>query len=188
MTWLNPWHLKLAAAALQDGGVVAYATEAVFGLGCDPQDAAAVLRVLELKQRPARKGLILIAADAAQLAPYVLPFDAAMRARLAGSWPGPHTWVVPARPELSTLVRGEHETVAVRVSAHPQVQALCREFGGALVSTSANRAGTKPARTPFAVRRAFGEALDYVLPGAVGGAAKPTTIRDARTGAVLRPA
>jgi L-threonylcarbamoyladenylate synthase len=107
---------------------------------------------------------------------------------MAGTWPGPNTWVVPARPELSTLVRGEHDTVAVRVSAHPQVQALCRAFGGALVSTSANLAGARPARTPLEVRQAFGDALDYVLPGAVGGARKPTTIRDARTGAVLRPA
>ncbi|MBI2381813.1 MAG: Sua5/YciO/YrdC/YwlC family protein [Gammaproteobacteria bacterium] len=188
MTWLNTWHIHRAVRALERGGVVAYATEAVFGLGCDPEDELAVLRVLELKRRPAHKGLILIAADEAQLAPYVQPFTAEMRGRMAGSWPGPNTWVVPARPSLSRLVRGEHDTVAVRVSAHPQVQALCLAFGGALVSTSANRAGLRPARTPFAVRQAFGDELDYLLPGAVGAARKPTTIRDALSGAVLRPA
>lgn len=186
MTWLNPWHLSRAAEAIHGGGVIAYATEAVFGLGCDPADEAALAHLLALKVRPPEKGLILIAADVGQLAAYIEPFDAETWARIAPTWPGPNTWVVPAKASLSRLVTGNRDTVAVRVTAHPQVRALCQAYGGAIVSTSANRSGEKPARTVFAVRRAFGDSLDYVLPGAVGSRPRPSVIRDARTGAVLR--
>lgn len=188
MSWINPWHVHLAARALHDGGVIAYATEAVFGLGCDPRDENALRYLLALKQRPAHKGLILIAASPEQLFPYIETLTHEMWARMASTWPGPNTWVVPARKRLSTLVRGEHTTVAVRVSAHPQVRALCQAYGGAIVSTSANRSGVAPTRTSFQVRSTFGDALDYILPGAVGASRKPSQIRDVRTGTILRPA
>ncbi|HEX7915398.1 L-threonylcarbamoyladenylate synthase, partial [Rudaea sp.] len=135
--------LDTAVAALRAGGVIAYPTEAVFGLGCDPHDEAAVARVFELKQRPPAQGVLLIAADFAQVEKYIdlerLPTEALARAR--ASWPGPYTWVFPrseATPEW--LARG-HAGIALRVTAHPLAAALCRAFGGALVSTSANRHG-----------------------------------------------
>lgn len=171
---------------VRHGGIIAYPTESVFGLGCDPLRLDTVVRLLQLKQRPAAKGLILIASDLEQLLPFLQPLDAACRERVLATWPGPVTWLLPARPETPTLLRGEHDTLAVRVTAHPLAAALCRACGTALVSTSANLGGRPPARSALAVRRTFGEAIDYVLPGEAGGA-PVTEIRDARSGAIVRP-
>lgn len=178
--------LKHAADVIHDGGIVAYPTEAVYGLGCDPRDEHAVRRLLALKQRPEDKGLILIAADIAQLTPWLGPLDADSRRRCEASWPGAATWVVPARADTSALLTGGRDTLAVRVTAHPVAAALCRTCGHALVSTSANRSGAPPLRNAQAVEEAFGADVELVLAGEVGGAARPTPIRDARTGAVLR--
>lgn len=175
-------------AALRRGGVVAYPTEAVWGLGCDPRDEAATLRLLALKQREVEKGLILIAADEAQLAPFVdMPaLDAAQRDAVRASWPGPHTWIVPASPGARRWITGAHAGIAVRVSAHPVVIELCNAFGGALVSTSANRAGQPAARSIAELDPRIVAAVDAVAGGETGGLLRPTDIRDARTGAVLR--
>lgn len=181
----SPLELAEAVAALRRGQVIAYPTEAVWGLGCDPFDAAAVQRVLALKGRAEAKGLILIAADLAQVESWLGALSAPQKAAVFATWPGPYTWVVPA-PDAPRWLRGEHDSLAIRVSAHPGVQALCRAWGGPLVSTSANRSGEAPLATPAALREAFGEGLGYVLPGALGGDAKPSEIRDAVTGAVLR--
>jgi len=180
--------LDTAVAALRSGGVIAYPTEAVFGLGCDPHNEAAVTRVFELKQRPPMQGVLLIAADFAQVEKYIdlarMPTEALARTR--ASWPGPHTWVFPrsnATPEW--LARG-HAGIALRVTAHPLAAALCRAFGGALVSTSANRHGEPPARNAEAVQAAFGAEVAYILAGETGGLARPTPIRDAVTGEEIR--
>jgi L-threonylcarbamoyladenylate synthase len=184
----SPWHLRQAVRTLRHGGIIAYPTEAVFGLGCDPLDPDAVQRLLSLKQRPATKGLILIASRWEQLQPYLLPLGAARQRRLFRTWPGPHTWLLPCRAETPYWLRGHHDKLAVRISAHPTVVALCNAWGGALVSTSANRCGRPPARSALRVRQQFGDRLDYLLPGALGGLARPTPIRDGVSGAILRPA
>ncbi len=180
--------LRAAARAVRAGGIIAYPTEAVFGLGCDPRDERAVLRLLALKRRPARKGLILIAADFAQIEPFLEPLSPADQSRLAATWPGPHTWLIPARPATPRWLRGRHDTLAVRVTAHPLAAALCRICGHPLVSTSANLSGRPPARTALAVRRQLGRHLDHVLAGPTGGAAKPTEIRELRSGKRVRGA
>ena len=177
-----------AAQVLREGGVIAYATEAVFGLGCDPQNAHAIERLLHLKQRAPHKGLILIAATEQQLHPYLAlaRIDATMWQRVRASWPGPVTWLLPAAEQVSGLLRGEHATLAVRVSAHPQVCVLCDAFGGALVSTSANLSNQSPARTVDEVRTQFDEQLDLILIGETSGATKPSEIRDAATANIVR--
>ena len=176
------------AAALQRGGLVAYPTEAVWGLGCDPRIEAATLRLLALKQREVEKGLILIAADEEQLAPFIdmAALDAAQRDAVRATWPGPHTWIVPASNEAPRWITGRHAGIAVRVSAHPQVVALCNAFGGALVSTSANLAGEPAAHAIDQLDPRVVERVDAVLAGETGGLARPTDIRDARTGAAIR--
>jgi L-threonylcarbamoyladenylate synthase len=179
--------IERAARAARRGGVIAYPTEGVWGLGCDPFDAVAVRRLLVLKQREEHKGLILVAGEIAQLMPYLRLLDEARRAAVLASWPGPVTWVVPAPPEIPGWVRGRHPGVALRVSDHPQVRALCRAFGGPLVSTSANPAGRPPALTELRVRQYFRAQLDCILPGALGTRGRPSVIRDARHGRVLRP-
>ncbi|HKK04385.1 MAG TPA: L-threonylcarbamoyladenylate synthase [Gammaproteobacteria bacterium] len=176
-----------AADVLRSGGVVAYPTEAVYGLGCDPHNEAAVQRILDLKGRGRAQGMILIAADFEQIASYI-DVDTATAERLRASWPGPITWVVAARPEVPEWIRGEHPSVAVRVTDHAASAALCRAFGGALVSTSANRSGEPPARSAADVAAAFGDGVDFIIDAPVGGRERPSEIRDAATGRVLRPA
>lgn len=183
---MSPFRLRLAARVLRGGGVVAYPTEGVYGLGCDPLDPHAVQRVLDLKGRSARKGLILIAADYAQVRPFLQPPPKALARRLRDDWPGPVTWVLPASPAVPGWVTGGRDTLAVRVTAHPLAASLCRGFGRALVSTSANRSGGRPARSALAVRRLFGESVDLILHGPLGGLRGPTPIRDGTTGSLLR--
>ncbi|MGH8670695.1 MAG: L-threonylcarbamoyladenylate synthase [Burkholderiales bacterium] len=172
-------------AHLQRGGVIAYATESCFGLGCDPRNQHALTRLLLLKGRPKRKGLILVAADLSQLARYIAPLGPAQREILMQSWPGPHTWLVPVRHGVSPLLRGRHTCIAVRVTAHPDSIALCRSMRSALVSTSANRAGLKPLRSYRACVKSFGNQV-LVIPGRIGIRKTPSTIRDLVSGKTLR--
>lgn len=183
---LSGFRLRRYAALLGAGGVIAYPTEAVYGLGCDPQRHDAVARLLDLKGRSARKGLILIAAEPAWFSEYIAPIGEEVAARMTASWPGPVTWVLPAAAGVPAWLTGGRGTIALRVTAHPVAGALCRAFGGALVSTSANRAGGVPARTALRTRLLFGPHLDAVVPGKIGELDRPTRIIDARSGAVLR--
>lgn len=187
MNGLDNEAIRRTARIIRDGGIVAYPTEAVYGLGCDPSNETAVARLLKLKQRDPDKGLILVAADLVQLNAYIEPLLQTMYARVVGTWPGPVTWVVPARRLTSKLLRGSHDTLAVRVTAHPITAALCREAQTALVSTSANRATEAPTKNSEAVRNIFGDSIDFILEGSLGEAENPTEIRDAATGAIIRP-
>ena len=177
-----------AADVLRRGGVLAYPTEAVFGLGCDPHDPLAFQRVFELKQRPPARGVLLIAATFAQVERYIAR-DAVPAARMdeiRASWPGPNTWVFPRASGVPAWIAGEHPGIALRVTAHAPAAALCRAFGGALVSTSANPHGTPPARDLDVLESYFCGALDGVLAAPLGGQSSPTVIRDALTGVIIR--
>lgn len=182
------WRLREAARCIDGGGIVAYPTEAVYGLGCDPYNAAAAVRLLELKQRPIDQGLILIGARKRHIAPFVASLGKSMRARIDKTWPGPYTWLLPAAPDTPYWIRGDHQTVAVRITAHPIAAALCDAVGGALVSTSANRHGRAPARSALQARLQFGGHIDCIVCGAVGPQRRPTEIRDATSGRIVRPA
>ena len=183
-----PTPIQEAARVLRQGGVIAYPTEAVWGLGCDPDDEAAVLRLLAIKQRDVAKGLILAAADVAQFDAWLdwSALDAAQAAQVRASWPGPHTWIVPALARVPRWITGQHAGVAARVSAHPQVAALSLALGKPLVSTSANLAGAPAAFARGELDPAVLALVDAVCEGETGGLAAPTAIRDARTGHVLR--
>jgi L-threonylcarbamoyladenylate synthase len=180
--------IRQAANILWQGGVIAYATEGVWGLGCLPQNLEAIQRILDIKQRAADKGLILVAAQAAQLEPYLAPIHDQAWKRMMASWPGPVTWVVPAASWVPAPITGGRKTVAVRVSAHPVVRGLCKAADSALVSTSANRSGKHPARSALEARMGFGLLVDDIVPGKIGASAGPTEIRDALSGKVLRKA
>lgn len=190
MASLSSIHVDTAVAALKQGGIIAYPTEAVWGLGCDPFSQQAVLKLLALKQRPMDKGLIIIAANVEQVDPYLQLLSSQERERVIETWQNskqPTTWVVPVSPDFPQWVRGEHLSVAIRVSAHPPVQALCSAFGGAIISTSANITGQPTALTSEQIVTIFADGIDYILPASLGGQKNPSQIRDARTGAVLRP-
>ncbi|MBA2779367.1 L-threonylcarbamoyladenylate synthase [Billgrantia kenyensis] len=178
--------LEAAVAALRAGGVIAYPTEGVWGLGCDPDNDEAVAHLLRLKQRDPAKGLILVAASIGQFAPWLEGLAPELHAPLVASWPGPNTWLVPDNGRTHALVRGGHDCVALRVSDHPGVTALCQAFGGPIVSTSANKASEPSAMSAEEVSETFGDELDAILEGELGGLKRPSTIRDLRTGQVLR--
>lgn len=181
----SPADLQTAVRILRAGEVIAYPTEAVWGLGCDPFREDAVRRVLDLKQRSEAKGLIIIAASLAQIDPWLGALSPAQKAAVLATCPGPYTWIVPAA-DAPAWLRGDHDSLALRVSAHPGVQALCEAWGGPLVSTSANLSGQEPAPDVAALQQQFGAGLGYILPGRLGGDARPSEIRDAVTGIVLR--
>ena len=177
-----------AVAVLRRGGVIAYPTEGVWGLGCDPLDEAAVRRLLALKRRPVDKGLILVASSPAQLDAWAdwaaLPPE--RRDATLASWPGPHTWIVPAKANAPRWITGDHDGVAVRISAHPVVVALCAAFGGAIVSTSANRTAEPAPRARAELAAGIAAGVDAIVAGETTGLAQPTAIRDARDGTILR--
>lgn len=181
-------NIPSSVALLIRGGVLAYPTEAVWGLGCDPFSETAVHRLLALKDRPVEKGMILIAGALSQL-DGLLDWSTLPSGRLEqvhASWPGPNTWIVPASARVPRWITGMHTGVAVRVSAHPVVVALCAAFGGPLVSTSANPAGAPPPATLAALDPALRDSLDGIVAGETGGLSRPTVIRDALSGEVLR--
>lgn len=177
-----------AAALLHAGGVLAYPTEGVFGFGCDPHDRNAFERLFALKGRPATQGVLLIAATVAQVEPYIdlVRVPVHVLAEVKASWPGPHTWVFPRGPDVPDWIAGAHDGIALRVTAHPPTAALCRAFGAPIVSTSANPHGEPPARDLDTLDRWFGDRLDGALDAPLGGLGRPTIIRDALSGAIIR--
>lgn len=182
---MTPFILRQAAHDIHQGGVIAYPTEAVFGLGCDPLNADAVYRILEIKQRPVHKGLILIAASFSQLEPFVDASDRKLCQRAFDSWPGANTWLFPVTSATPYWLTGDHDTLAVRVTAHPLARALCLQSRTPLVSTSANRSRQQPARTALECRlRCPG--VDRIVHGRVNREARPSVIRDLRSGQTIR--
>ena len=177
--------LRRAGRLIRQGGVVAYPTEAVYGLGCDPGNEDALQRILAIKGRPVRAGFILIAATLDQLDGWIAP-TAAERSRLLSGTRQPVTWVVRAGPRAGRILTGGRATLAVRVTGHPVAAALCLAAKVPLVSTSANRHGRPSAHSALEVRRWLGARLDLVVPGPTGGHPRPTEIRLASTGTVLR--
>lgn len=175
-----------AAARLRESGVILHATEGVWGLACDAFDEAAVARLLSLKQRPVSKGLIVIGASEVEFGPELAALGSSERSAVLESWPGAVTWLVPNK-QFPRWITGGRTTVAVRVPGHPQARALCAEFGGPLVSTSANPGGRPPALTALTARGYFPRQVDYLLPGDVIRPGISSSIRDL-SGAVLRGA
>ena len=178
--------LQLAADTIHSGGVIAYPTESCFGLGCDPGNTDALRRILRIKRRSAAKGLIVIAENMRQLTPLVATWEVKYFEQVTKSWPGPFTWLLPASARVSPLLRGEFDTLALRVTAHRPAAKLCRAARISIVSTSANRAGKPMLRSAEAVAREFGDELDFILSGRIGDSTRPSTIRDAQTGGLIR--
>jgi len=176
--------ISRAADTLLGGGIIAYPTEGVFGLGCMPDDAGAIVRLLRIKRRDPGKGLILIASHKAQLQNW-LATDAD---RLADPDPShPTTWIATASDHVLSLVRGDHATIAVRLITNPTAAALCAAVESPIISTSANLSGEAVARNRFVLRRKFGACVDYIVPGECGPASGPSEIRDLATGNTVRP-
>jgi L-threonylcarbamoyladenylate synthase len=172
-------------AHLHRGGLIAYPTESCYGLGCDPLNSWAVRKLVRLKGRPVCKGLILIADRFERFRPFVQPLCATDLARVMRTWPGPVSWILPARRRAPWL-RGANPGLAVRVTAHPAAAQLCHDLGTALVSTSANKSGGPPAKTARECRKIFGAQV-WVLGGRIGKRKRPSTLIDLHSGKILRP-
>ncbi|MCZ6829430.1 MAG: Sua5/YciO/YrdC/YwlC family protein [Gammaproteobacteria bacterium] len=181
------FRVRIAASVVASDGVIAYPTEAVWGLGCNPWSEVAVRRLLRLKARPESKGLILVAASMQQFDWLLHDLPLAQKSRLQLSWPGATTWLVPHHNRVPAWISGANNSVALRVSSHPRVQALCAAINSPIVSTSANLSGRREARHLFQVYQQFGGGLDYVLSGSLGGNIRPSTIRDLLTDTLVRP-
>lgn len=175
-----------AVSTLRSGGVIAYPTEYCFGLGCDPRNERAIKRLLAIKERNRDQGVILVAANIQQVADYALLDNVPLLQQVKNSWPGPNTWILPTKPDVSNWVKGLHTSIAMRVSAHPVCQQLCQQFEHAIVSTSANRHGQDALLNVKDVRGEFADELDYIVDLEVGGAGRASTIRDAINGTLLR--
>ncbi|MFT6153898.1 MAG: L-threonylcarbamoyladenylate synthase [Bermanella sp.] len=180
------WPIYKAKHALETSGVIVYPTETVWGLGCDPFDEEALNRILDIKRRDAYKGLILVGANIQQFDFLLNDIAAEKRAELESRWPGPFTYLVPHKDMILPLVYGRFDTVAIRVSSHPMVQQLCKQFGGPIVSTSANYSGQPTVRNAVQARLLFGSQVDFILSGPVGLANGPSKIVDLETGRVIR--
>lgn len=183
---MKNWHIQQAVRVIKNGGVIAYPTEAVWGLGCDPGNWQAVDRLLALKKRNIEKGLILVAANINQFESYLTGLPDDLYQKLNSSWPGPITWLVPDLCYAPYWIKGKHASIALRVTDHPLVQQLCDDFSGPIVSTSANIASRMPAKSLLAVKKNFGSDLDYILPGKLGFLSKPTMIKDLTTDRIIR--
>ncbi|MDP2827163.1 MAG: Sua5/YciO/YrdC/YwlC family protein [Sulfuricellaceae bacterium] len=182
---LNAALVRKLRRHLKQGGVIAYPTESCYGLGCDPRNRRAVMRLLSIKGRPQSKGLILIGATFSQLKSYASPLNGEQWRQISPTWPGPVTWLLPAARSTPSWLSGHHASIAVRVTAHPLASRLCKSVNTALVSTSANRAGLKPARTYADCVKTFGNSV-LVVPGMTGKRRHPSTIMELTTGRKIR--
>lgn len=177
--------LHYAAQICRAGGIIAYPTESVYGLGCDPLDEDAVYRILELKQRPVEKGLILLADSLQKILPYI-DISTQQQTQLIQQTDKPTTWLVPASSATPFWIRGAHSKVAVRITSHTVAKKLCAQLPWPLVSTSANPAGKPPARNAMRVQQYFKNQIDMLISAPVNKQGSPSVIRDLETNQVMR--
>lgn len=185
--YTHHFRIRRAAQSLIQGGVVAYPTEAVWGLGCDPENARAVAKILALKNRDVDKGLILVGSGLAMFEPYLTLTTPSQRALMASTWPGPVTWLVPNNGLAPIWITGGQTSLAIRVTGHPVAAALSHLVGGPIVSTSANPQGLPAALSLTKIKAYFGNNIDAIASGLTGQNDKPSEIRDLLSGKIIRP-
>ncbi len=176
---MKPVNPNEALQYLVRGQIVAYPTEAVYGVGCDPFNQHAVEKILQLKHRSFRQGLIVLIGDWLQLDALIQPIAPEKMLKVQASWPGPTTWIFPKSAHVPLWISGEHDSVAVRMSAHPVARQLCQH--GPIVSTSANKSGEPPAKSIAELHVQFPQGVDVVVDGELGGAAQPSAVFDVLT-------
>lgn len=178
--------INQAVQVIKSGGIIAYPTEAVYGLGCDPFNQKAVLKLLQLKQRPIEAGLILVASHLQQVLPLIQPKHANDLARALKTWPGHFTWVFPKSKKVPNWVSGNHPSIAVRVSKHPVIVQLCEKLNAPLVSTSANISKHGTLTSINEIKDAFGAKIECYLDAPLGVEKTTSVITDAHTLEIIR--
>lgn len=178
--------IQTAVTALQQGQVIAYPTEAMYGLGCDPFCESALQRIITLKERPSAKGLIIVTDQWERVHTLTQPLTNEQYNVIFDSWPGHTTWLFPASDQAPSLIIGDHSTIAIRISAHPLVQDLCAAYGGPIVSTSANKHQQAPCLNASEVSATFGTDIDCIIDGPIGQAVSASRILHAQDGKQIR--
>jgi tRNA threonylcarbamoyl adenosine modification protein (Sua5/YciO/YrdC/YwlC family) len=177
----EPRKIQQAVAVLEKGGLIAYPTDTVYGLGCDLMNKGAIERLYSLKGMEKQKSLAFICHDLSDIAKYAVVDNWAYRI-LRRFLPGPYTFILPATREVPKMVLSKQKTVGIRVPNHPVVTTLSRELGRPIISTTAAPPGEEPMIDPAEIRDAF-RGLALVLDGGVGGSV-PTTVVDLSQGHV----
>jgi len=180
-----PFSIRRIKVHLKRGGLIAYPTESCYGIGCDPNNRDAVLRLLKLKQRSSRQGLILIASNYHQVTHYLAPVTPAEQAKIINTNSVAITYLMPARNTAPRWLRGAHDTLAVRFTSHPFAKQLCHSMNCTLVSTSANRKGQRATKTQVECRQMFGKNI-MLLPGRLGKHKRPSRIIMWEGGNIIR--
>lgn len=181
--------IREAVAVLARGGLVAFPTETVYGLGADASNEASVRRIFAVKGRPADHPLIVHLGRAEQLRDWALRVPESAWRLAEAFWPGPLTLVLPRARHVLDVVTGWQDTIGIRVPSHPVAQALLQSFGGGIAGPSANRFGRVSPTTAEHVRAELGDAVDLVLEGGQSQVGIESTIVDLSSGqpALLRP-
>lgn len=179
--------IRNAVNLLHQKQIIAYPTESIYGLGCDPDNEKVIKKLLQLKKRSMTKGLILIAASFEMLRPYIdeSVLTEAQKRDIMATWPGPVTWLLPKSKHVSTCLSGKFDCLAVRITAHETAKNLCRQYGKPIISTSANYCGQAPCHTPEEISHYFGSDFP-IVEGRLGKRKTPSQIRDSRTGKIIR--
>lgn len=184
---MSPWSIKRLSKAVETGAVIAYPTDTIWGFGCHPRLASSVIKILNIKHRPVGKGLILLSSHIEYCDPYIDPgLSRELTDLLKQKSRHPATWLVPAARNCPVWLRGNFTTVAVRITNHPFVAAICNELHSPIVSTSANRHRRSTVRSALQARRQFGEELDYIVTGFDTGTNKASEIKSLTTGETIR--
>ena len=182
---MSPWALNRLAQAISSGAVIGYPTDTIWGFGCDPLNYASVARILQIKNRGADKGLILLSSSLEYCLPYI-DIEPGDRDLLLAPVTRPTTWLVNASGHCPWWIRGRFPTVAIRICEHPLLRELCGRTESPLVSTSANRAGRATVRNSLQMRRQFADELDCIVTGFATGGASASEIKSLASGKTLR--
>jgi len=185
---INELSIFSGVNAIREGKVIVYPTESVYGFGCDPMQPQAIEKIIALKKRPSHKGFILIISHISQLDLYLDKDKVTERnwGVVEKSWPGPVTWILPAKKDVNDFLLGPNQTIAIRMTAHPISKALCDEMNGAIVSTSVNRSEQAPIKQPEIIQSQFSGNISGIVAGDLGTQSKPSWVIDFATQSVLR--
>lgn len=182
---MNFWQLDLAVKTLKAGGIIAYPTESVFGLGCDANNLKAIARLLAIKRRSHKKGLIVLVSDIRQALPLLAPLSSEQIDKIDQASVRATTWLINKRVDLSPLLVGEHQKLAVRVTDHPVARGLCCLFGKPIISTSCNLNSKPTSKLVSNIRNKMILKIDQVVSGPCSGQ-PPSQIVDLQSGKVYR--
>lgn len=184
---MSPWAINRLSHSIEQGAVIAYPGDTIWGFGCHPLLKDSVERIFRIKRRSSSKGLILLSSDLGFCLPYVsedLTLDQIKQ--IQQSQAQPTTWLIPASQHCPSWLRGGFSTIAVRITQHPFIKALCTELESPIVSTSANLSGKTTIRNSTQARRLFSSQLDTIVSGYQPGTGRPSEIKSLVSGDIIR--